>query len=320
MYKIKSTSLDFGKTCREPVDLLLSNGCEFESVSVDPNSEEQGIAVVKDTDVLVVGLQRITEKVLAAGNRLKVIGRCGVGLDNIDLKAAGLRGIPVVYAPGANAQTVADFAMALMFSLARKINQAERMVRDGRWQRVMGSDVWGKTLGIFGLGQIGFNVAKRARGFDMRVLAYDVVQNVPLSREIGIEYKRKAEILAEADFITLHLPLTEDTRRYIGAGEFKCMKKNAILINTSRGGIVDEEALYHALKEGAIAGAALDVFEKEPPGKSPLTGLDNFMGTPHIGGVTYEAIARIGLTVAEDILSVLKGQPPKYMANKDYLS
>lgn len=319
MYKVKSTSLDFGKMGREPIDLLIANGCEFESVSVDANSEEQGIEVVKDTDVLIVGLQRITERVLEAGNRLKVIGRCGVGLDNIDLKATGARGIPVVYTPGANAQTVADLALGLMLSLARKINQADRMTRESQWKRIMGNDVWQKTLGIFGLGQIGFNVARRAKGFDMKLLAYDVVQNAPLAKELGIEYKSKADILKEADFITLHLPLIAETRGYIGAAELKSMKKNAILVNTSRGGIVDEQALYHALKDGEIAGAALDVFEKEPPGKTPLTELDNFIGSPHIGGITTEAIARIGMTVAEDIVAVLKGQPPKFLANKEFL-
>jgi len=319
MYKVKSTSLDFGKTGREPIDLLIENGCEFQSVQVDANSEEQGIEVVKDADVLIVGLQRITARVLEAAGRLKVIGRCGVGLDNIDLKAAGERGIPVVYTPGANAQAVADLAFGLMLALARKINQADRMTRAGEWKRIMGNDVWGKTLGIFGLGQIGFNVGRRAKGFDMNVVAYDVVQNARLAGELGIEYRSKAEILKEADFVTLHLPLNADTTGFIGEAELKSMKKNAILVNTSRGGIVDEKALYTALNEGQIAGAALDVFEKEPPGKSPLTELDNFIGSPHIGGITTEAIAGIGMTVARDVVAVLKGETPKYLANKEFL-
>jgi D-3-phosphoglycerate dehydrogenase len=319
MYKVKSTSLDFGKMGREPIDLLIANGCEFESVPIDANSEEQGIAVVKDADVLVVGLQRITERVLDAAGRLKVIGRCGVGLDNIDLRAAGARGIPVVYTPGANAQTVADLTLGLMLALARKITQADRMTRDNQWKRIMGNDVWGKTLGIFGLGQIGANVARRAKGFDMNIVAYDVVQNVPLAGELGIEYRSKADILAQADFITLHLPLNPETRGFISDGELKTMKKTAILVNTSRGGIVDEQALYRALKEGEIAGAALDVFEHEPPGKTPLVELDNFIGSPHIGGISEEAIARIGMTVARDIVAVLKGQAPKFPANKEWM-
>ncbi len=319
MIKVKSTSLDFGKMGREPIDLLIANGCEFESVQVDANSEEQGIAVVKDADVLVVGLQKITERVLAAAGRLKVIGRCGVGLDNIDLHAAGARGIPVVYTPGANAQTVADLTLGLMLALARKITQADRMTRDHQWKRIMGNDVWGKTLGIFGLGQIGANVARRAKGFDMNVVAYDVVQNLPLAKDLGIEYRSKADILGIADFITLHLPLNPETRGFIGDDELSAMKKTAILVNTSRGGIVDEQALYRALKEGEIAGAALDVFEPEPPVKTPLVELDNFIGCPHIGGITVEAIARIGMTVARDIVAVLKGQPPQFLANKEWL-
>lgn len=320
MYKVKSTSLDFGKMDRDPIDFLIKNGCEFESVQIDANSEEQGIEVAKDADVLVVGLQRITERVLDAAKRLKVIGRCGVGLDNIDLKAAGARGIPVVYTPGANAQTVADLTLGLMLALARKIPQADRMTRGGEWKRIMGNDVWGKTLGIFGLGQIGFNVAKRAKGFDMNIIAYDLFENVPLARELGIEYKSKAEILREADFITLHLPLNPETLGFISDGDLKAMKKNAVLVNTSRGGIVDEKALYRALKEGEIAGGALDVFEHEPPGKTPLVELDNFIGCPHIGGITVEAIGRIGMTVSRDIVSVLKGQTPKFPANKEWMA
>jgi D-3-phosphoglycerate dehydrogenase len=320
MIRVKSTSLDFGKMDRDPIDFLIENGCEFESLQIDANSEEQGIEVVRDADVLVVGLQRITERVLDAAKRLKVIGRCGVGLDNIDLKAAGARGIPVVYTPGANAQTVADLTLGLMLALARKIPQADRMTRGGQWKRIMGNDVWGKTLGIFGLGQIGFNVAKRAKGFDMNIIAYDLFENVPLAGELGIEYRGKAEILREADFITLHLPLNPETLGFISDGELKAMKKNAILINTSRGGIVDEKALFLALKEEEIAGAALDVFEHEPPGKTPLAELDNFIGCPHIGGITTEAIGRIGMTVSRDIVSVLKGQAPKFLANKEWLS
>jgi D-3-phosphoglycerate dehydrogenase len=319
MVKVKFTSLDFGKTDRAPIDLLIANGCEFESLQIDANSEEQGIEVARDADVLVVGLQRMTEKVLDAATRLKVIGRCGVGLDNIDLKAAGARGIPVVYTPGANAQAVADLTFGFMLALARKIPQADRMTRSGQWKRIMGNDVWGKTLGIFGLGQIGFNVAKRAQGFDMKVIAYDLFENLPLAEELGIEYKSKAEILRDADFISLHLPLNPETLGFISDGDLRAMKKSAILVNTSRGGIVDEKALYLALKEGTIAGAALDVFEHEPPGKTPLVELDNFIGSPHIGGVTTEAIERIGMTVARDIVLVLKGQTPKFLANKEWL-
>lgn len=320
MYKVKSTSLDFGKTDRSPIDLLIANGCEFESLQIDASSEEQGIEAARDADVLVVGLQRITERVLDAATRLKVIGRCGVGLDNIDLKAAGARGIPVVYTPGANAQTVADLTVGLLIALARKIPQADRMTRAGLWKRIMGTDIWGKTLGIFGLGQIGFNVARRAKGFDMNVLAYDLFENRPRAAELGIEYKSKEEILRAADFITLHLPLDGGTRGFIGETDLKAMKRTAVLVNTSRGGVVDEKALYQALKEGVIAGAALDVFEQEPPGKTPLVELDNFIGCPHIGGITVEAIDRIGMTVAQDIVSVLKGEKPQFPANSQWMA
>jgi len=193
------------------------------------------------------------------------------------------------------------------------------MTRDHQWKRIMGNDVWGKTLGIFGLGQIGANVARRAKGFDMRVVAYDVVQNLPLAKELGVEYRSKADIIGIADFITLHLPLNPETQGFIGEQELKAMKKTAVLVNTSRGGIVDEQALYRGLKAGEIAGAALDVFAQEPPGKTPLVELDNFIGSPHIGGITVEAIERIGMTVARDIVAVLKGQTPQFLANREWL-
>lgn len=319
MFKVRSTSLDFGKVSKEPIDLLLKNGCEFEPVLVRSESEEEMIEIIRDVDVLVVGLQRITDHVLGAANHLKVVGRHGAGIDNIDLRAAGLRGIPVVYAPGSNAHSVADFTVALMLTLARKITHVERTTKNGEWKRVIGNEIWGKTLGIFGLGEIGFKVAQRARGFNMTIIAYDVVKNESLAKELAITYKNKEDILMESDFITLHLPFLEETRGFISESELKTMKNASILINTSRGGIVDEKALYRALKEGWIAGAALDVFEKEPLSKSPLFELDNFVATPHIAGITFEGIARTGMTIALDIVTVLKGGKPKFLANKEFL-
>jgi D-3-phosphoglycerate dehydrogenase len=319
MYKVKSTSLDFGKTSREPIDYLIKNGCEYESVKVDPNSETDGIRVVKDADVLIVGLQQISSKILQSADKLKVIGRCGAGLDNVDLKAAGAKGIPVVFTPGANAHTVADFAFGLMLALTRQIPLLDRATRKGEWKRVMAHDIWGKTLGIFGLGQIGMKVAQRARGFDMKILAYDVVENPSAAQACGARYSSKEEILKEADFISLHLPLTGETKGFISSGELKQMKKDAFLVNTSRGGIVDEKALYDALKQGQIAGAALDVFEKEPPAGNPLLELENFIGSPHLGGITSEAISRIGMTVARDVVAVLNGEKPEFLANGNYL-
>ncbi len=319
MYKVISTSLDFGKASTKPVDYLLENGCEFKSVQVDAKSEQDGFDVVKGTDVLIVGLQLITAKVLEAADRLKVIGRCGAGLDNIDLAAAGAKGIPVVYTPGANAHAVADYAFGLMLALTRQIPLIDRSTRKGSWKRVMGHEAWNKTLGIFGLGRIGREIARRARGFDMKVIAFDPVEDPAVANELGVTYKSKEDVLREADFITLHLPLTDETSGFISGDALAMMKKNAIVVNTSRGGTVDEEALYTALKEGRIAGAALDVFEKEPPENNSLFELDNFIGCPHLAGITFEAIERIGMTVANDVVAVLKGEAPRFPANKDFL-
>jgi D-3-phosphoglycerate dehydrogenase len=319
MFKVRSISLDFGRVSKEPIDFLLENGCEFETVQVSDPSEEKMREAIRDVDALVVGLQCISEKVLGFPNRLKVIGRHGVGLDNIDLQAAGRRGIPVVYAPGANAHSVADLVIGLILALARKIPYADRTTKNVEWKRVVGNEIWGKTLGIFGLGQIGFKVAQRAKGFDMNVIGYDVVKNESLAKECGVAYRTKEEILSGADFITLHLPYAKETIGFISEYELKAMKKTSSLINTSRGGIVDEKALFHALKEGWIAGAALDVFEKEPPDRSPLFELDNFVASPHMGGITMEGISRTGMTVARDIVAVLNGQPCEFLANKEFL-
>jgi D-3-phosphoglycerate dehydrogenase len=319
MFKVISTSLDFGKISRRPVEYLLENQCTFESVQVNAAAEQDGIKVVKGTDVLIVGLQRISDKVLEAADRLKVIGRCGAGLDNIDLQSAGARGIAVVYTPGANAHTVADYAVGLMLALTRQITAVDRSTRTGSWKRVIGNDMWTKTLGIFGLGQIGCKVAQRAKGFDMNVIAYDVVENQAAAAELGVTYKSKDAVLREADFISLHLPLTTETRGFISGPDLAKMKQTAFLINTARGGLVDESALYAALKEKQIAGAALDVFAQEPPEGSPLFKLDNFIGCPHLGGITAEALERIGMSVAHDVVAVLQGKRPQFLANKAYL-
>jgi D-3-phosphoglycerate dehydrogenase len=318
-FNVRSISLDFGKVTHAPRDLLLQNDCEFEIVTIKSGAEAEMIEVVKDVDAIVVGLQPITEKVLKFANRLKVIGRHGAGVDNIDLKAAGQRGIPVIYAPGANAHSVADFTIGLILALARKIPFFDRTTKNGEWKRIFGNEIWGKTVGIFGLGQIGLEVAKRARGFNMTTIAYDIVKNQSLAQECGVVYKRKEDVLAESDFVTLHLPLSEDTLGFISEPELKAMKNTAVLVNTSRGGIVDEKALYRALKDGWIGGAALDVFEKEPPQKTSLFALDNVITTPHMAGITVEGLDRTGMTVAQDMIAVLKGQMPKFLANEKFV-
>jgi D-3-phosphoglycerate dehydrogenase len=240
-------------------------------------------------------------------------------VDNIDLKATGERGIPVVNAPGANAHSVADLAIGLMLALARKLCIADRNTKNSDWKNTIGNEIYGKTLGIFGLGEIGFKVVERARGFNMNLIAYDVVRNEALAREMGIVYKDKKDILRDADVITLHMPLVKETMGFVSEEELKAMKRTSILINTARGGIVDEKALFRALQEGWIAGAALDVFEQEPSVDNPLFQFDTFIATPHMGGITYEALKRTGMAVAKDIVAVLQGQTPVNFANKEYM-
>jgi D-3-phosphoglycerate dehydrogenase len=319
MYRVVSTSNDFGVVDVDPVNLLREHDCEFQSMPVGKASEEKMIELVKDVDVIVVGLQPVTERVVDAATRLKVIARHGAGVDNVDLKATGERGIPVVNAPGANAHSVADLAIGLMLALARKICLADRNTKNSDWRNTIGNEIYGKTLGICGLGEIGFKVAERARGFNMNLLAYDVVSNEALAREMGIVYTTKKDILQEADVITLHLPLMKETMGFISEEELLAMKSTAMLINTARGGIVDEKALFRALTEGWIAGAALDVFEQEPSVDHPLFQFDTFIATPHMGGITSEALTRTGMAVARDIVAVLQGKTPVHFANKEYM-
>jgi D-3-phosphoglycerate dehydrogenase len=315
MFKVRSLSPDFGRIATEPLDLLIKHNCQFETVLVKGGRPEELIEAVKGVDALVVGLQRITKEVLEQADCLKVIGRHGVGVDNVDLQAAERIGIPVVYAPGANAQAVADLAVGLMLALSRSIPLADRTTKQGEWMKIVGTEIWGKTLGIFGLGQIGLNVAQRVRGFDMTVIAHDVVQDFSAARRFGVSYESKETVLASSDIITLHLPLLDATRNFISKPELKSMKNTSMLINTSRGGIVNEDALYTGLCEGWIQGAASDVFKTEPPGSNPLLDLDNFIATPHLGGITREGLHRVGMTIAEDMVAVLEGRIPKFPAS-----
>lgn len=257
---------------------------------------------------LLVGVDPVTERVMEAAPELKVIAKHGVGVDNIDIAAARRRGIVVTNAPGSNTQAVADLVWGLLLAVARGIPQADRITRQSRWDRVVGCEVWEKTIGIIGTGRIGLAVAHRARGFHMRILAYDPWPNTEAATQLGIIYTTLDDLLRESDFVSLHAPLTQGTYHLINEERLCLMKKEAILINTARGELVDEEALYRALKNGWIKAAALDVFTQEPPTNSPLLELDNVVVTPHIGAYTREANLRMGLAAAKSIIQVLKGE------------
>ena len=320
-YRILSTSPSFGYFASEPLEYLKSHGCEWDLLPQGKKiSQEELTDRIKGFDAIVVGMEeKITEAVLGAATKLKIITKHGAGVDNIDIPAATRKGIPVVSAAGANSDAVADLTLGLFLSLARTIPFADRSVREGRWPRLVGIQINGKVLGIVGLGQIGKKVAKRATGFDMKVLSYDVVKDEAFAKQWGITYLPLEEVLAQADFLSIHIPLNSSTRRLIGEKELRLMKKDSFLVNVSRGSIVDEEALCQALKEGRIRGAALDVFEQEPPGQSPLLRLDNFIATPHMAGYTREALVETGMICVRAIVDVLNGKRPQGVINQEVL-
>ncbi len=279
--------------------------------------EELKTAVGGYHALVVRSESKITEEIIAAADALQAIGRAGVGVDNIDLDAATERGIVVVNAPTGNVISAAEHAVALMLSLSRHIPEAHASLRAGKWERArfIGLEVRGKTLGVVGLGQVGSEVTRRARGLEMRVIAHDPFVPEERARVIGAELVSMEELLKQSDFVTIHTTLTEGTKKLMGETELKMMKPTARIINTARGGIIDEAALKKALDEGWIAGAALDVFEKEPITDHALFSSDKMIVTPHLGASTAEAQERVAVDVAEQIAAVLNGQPAPYAVN-----
>lgn len=280
--------------------------------------ESELVQRIPDFDALVVRSEtRVTAPIIEAGARLRVVGRAGVGVDNIDVPAATRRGILVVNAPRGNIVAAAEHTMALLFALARSVPQADASVKRGEWTRAkfIGTEVRGKTLGVIGLGNVGSEVAKRAHGVEMDVIAYDPVVSVERAELFNVSLVTLAELLEQADFVTLHVPLVESNRNLIGAAELALMKPTARLINTARGGIVDEAALAAALRAGTLAAAAADVFETEPPGDNPLLALPNFIATPHIAASTTEAQVSVAFDVAEEVAAVLAGDLPRFAVN-----
>ncbi|MCK8785897.1 phosphoglycerate dehydrogenase [Roseomonas sp. NAR14] len=250
---------------------------------------------------------KVTRELLAAADRLRVVGRAGIGVDNVDVPAATARGVVVMNTPHGNAITTAEHAIAMLFALARQIPEASASTKAGKWEknRFLGVEVTGKTLGVIGCGNIGAIVAERAQGLHMRVVAYDPYLSEKRALELGVEKLELDALLARADFVTLHVPLTEQTRNVISREAIARMKPGARLINCARGGLVDEAALHEALVSGHLAGAALDVFETEPATESPLFALENVVCTPHLGAATAEAQEKVALQVAGQMADFL---------------
>jgi D-3-phosphoglycerate dehydrogenase / 2-oxoglutarate reductase len=280
--------------------------------------EAELIQRIPEFDALVVRSEtRVTEPILEAGRRLRVVGRAGVGVDNIDVPAATRKGILVVNAPRGNIVAAAEHTIALLFAVARWVSQADASVRRGEWTKAkfLGTEIRGKTLGVIGLGNVGSEVAKRAHGLEMEVVAYDPVVSVERAELFNVELVTLSDLLERADFVTIHVPLVEANRNLIGAPQLALMKPTARLVNTSRGGIVDEDALYEALESGRLAGAASDVFVSEPAGANRLFTLPNFVATPHIAASTVEAQVSVAFDVAEEVAAVLAGDLPRYAVN-----
>jgi D-3-phosphoglycerate dehydrogenase / 2-oxoglutarate reductase len=274
-------------------------------------SKEDLEKIVKHYDGLAVrSTTKVTEKVIAAAERLRVVGRAGIGVDNIDVKAATAKGIIVMNTPFGNSITTAEHAISLTMALARQIPEADRSTQAGKWEKskFLGVELFGKTLGIIGCGNVGSIVADRGIGLKMKVVAYDPFLSPERSMELGVEKVELDDLLRRADFITLHAPLTEKTRNIIDAAALKKTRKGVRIVNCARGGLVDERALAEALKAGQVAGAAFDVFEVEPAKESPLFGLANVICTPHLGAATSEAQENVALQVAEQMADyLLKG-------------
>lgn len=316
--RVLITPRSFARWDDQPLRFLQEAGCRLErNQGQRPLTETEMVETVSGFDALLVGLDPVTEKVLAAAPGLKVISKYGAGLDNIDLKAATRRGVVVTYTPGANTEAVADLTFGLLLAAGRRIAEAHESVRLGRWEPFLGVDLWGGTLGIIGAGRIGRAVAWRARGFNMRVLAHDFSPDHSWAESCGVSYVGLEELMRQSDFVTVHLPLTNETRGLIGARLLKVMKPSAVLVNTARGGIVDEKALIDILKHGGIFGAALDVYSVEPLREKELLSLPRLVTTPHISAYSRGALLEMGITAADNLIRVLQHRRPKHVANPE---
>ena len=277
----------------------------------------------REIEGLVATGVRVSEDVIAQASSLRVVANVGVGYDNIDVAACTRRRIPVTNTPDVLTETTADLAFALLMAAPRRLVECDRYVREGQWQYskwelLWGADIYGKTLGVYGLGRIGKAVARRARGFSMRVLYHDIIRLTPLlEQDLGVQFVDRATLLQEADFVSLHVPLTPETHHLIGARELAMLKPTAFLINAARGKCVDEAALVEALESKRLAGAGLDVFEDEPHVHPALFSLPNVVLTPHVGSATAQTRLAMAMLAAENLLAALEGNRPPNLVNPE---
>ncbi len=300
----------------EGIKILRERGLAVDVKTKLPPDELKKI--VGDYSALIVRSgTKVTADIIGACKNLKVIGRAGVGIDNVDLEAATKQGIVVMNTPGGNTISTAEHTLSMLLSLARNIPQANISMKHGEWNRkkFLGVEISGKCLGIIGLGRIGAEVAKRVLSFGMRVIAYDPFLSTKKAQQHEIELVELEEIFKRSDFITVHTPLSSETKHVLSKKQFHQMKKGVKILNCARGGIIDEKALYEAIKEGIVSGAALDVFEKEPPKDNPLVGLDCVIMTPHLGASTEEAQVNVAVDVAQQVADFLEGKSIRNAVN-----
>src|SRR3989339_1973162 len=309
--------LAMDKTAEEGLKLLRDAGIEVDAKA--GLSEDELVKIIPEYDAMIVRSDtRATPKIIEAGKKLKIIGRAGVGVDNIDLPTATKNGVIVVNSPEGNTVAAAEHSFAMLLSMARSIPQAHSKLKKGEWDKksFKGIEVLNKTLGVVGLGKIGRRVASYAIGMGMNVVVFDPYVTEEYAKSIGVELKTLEDLVKISDFITLHIPKTKETANLINAGMIAKMKKGVRIVNVARGGIINEQDLYDALKSGHVAAAALDVFEKEPtPSDNPLLTLDNIVVTPHLGASTVEAQVNVAVDVVEQIIEVLKGGAARSAVN-----
>lgn len=307
-------------------DMGIQQLVDATDITVEKNtglSEDELVAIIGEYDALLVRSQtRVTARILEAGTKLKVVGRAGVGVDNIDLEAATKRGVIVINAPDGNTITTCEHAFAMMMALCRHIPQAHMKTVQGVWDRktFLGVELRNKTLGVIGMGRIGSEVAKRAKAFGMDILAYDPFLTEERAEKLQVKLASIDDIVRQADFMSLHTPLTQETRHMISRPQFEVMKKGMRIINCARGGLVDELALVEAIEQGIVAGAAFDVFEEEPPrADHPFLNNPNIIVTPHLGASTIEAQENVAVDVSEQVLLILRNEPFKNAVNMPHV-
>jgi D-3-phosphoglycerate dehydrogenase len=313
-YRVLVTPTSYGKN--EPAlktQLEAEVGEVVYNTTGRPLSADELLTLIPEVDGYIAGLDTINRQVIETADRLKVIARYGVGVDAVDLGAARERGIIVTNTPGANSGSVAELAVGLMISLARNITTAAQATRSGQWPRLKGLSLDNKIVGLLGFGAIGQQVARKLHGFDCRIIAYDPVADVEVATQLGVELQPRLEVITQADFISLHLPLLPETQGMVNEGFLNRMKPGAYLINTSRGELIVEDALFQALKGDHLTGAALDCFVQQPPAAdNPLLSLPQVIATPHMGAHTDAATNAMGWSALNDCLAVLRGEQPAH--------